>query len=169
MFVYMLLDSMKLEMPTMSIKSSIPVDPDTEEEIHIKLMPIETICHVRHIVNIENEKLPLTISLIGNGQVYFGIKAVTFNRIKMCENGVFLRVDTEEWKLDDEAISQLQKHKRKDPLKYFYSLPAVLETKGFEFIFRNLKFNQEKLPFIENPFGDMTNIDVFSKRDLDNF
>lgn len=80
MFASLLLDSMKLEMPTMSMKRSINDDPDAMEEIHIKLAPIDSICHVRHIVNIENQAVPLTISLIGNDKTYFGIKATIYNR-----------------------------------------------------------------------------------------
>jgi hypothetical protein len=169
MFTSLFLDSMKLEMPTMSMKHSINDDPDSFEEIHIKLASIGTISHVRHIINIENQTVPLTISLIGNDKTYFGVKATTYNRELKCEQGVFLRVDSEEWRYDEKYISELSKNKKKDPLKYLYSLPSKLEDRGFEYIFRNLKFNKDKVPFVENPFGDVTNIDVFTKHELDNY
>jgi hypothetical protein len=169
MFASLLLDSMKLEMPTMSMKRSINDDPDALEEIHIKLASIDSICHVRHIVELENQTVPLTISLIGNDKTYFGIKATTYNRELRLEKGVFLRVDPEEWRHDENYISNLPKHKKKDPLRNFYTLPAELEERGFEYIFRNLKFNLDKVPLVENPFGDVTNIDVFTKRELDNY
>lgn len=167
MFMSMLLDSMKLEMPTITIKKSINTDVDAEEEIHIKLAPIDTICHVRHIVNIENDTIPFTMSLIGNGEVFFGIKAVAFNRNTLTESGVFLKVETDEWRHTDEYISNLPRHSKKDPLKYYYSLGNVLTEKGFEHIFRNLNFNSDKVPFIENAFGDVTKIDVFTKQQAD--
>lgn len=168
MLMSMLLDSMKLEMPTMSMKRSINEDPDAEEEIYIKLQQIDTVCHARHILNIENERFPLTISLISNDTKYFGIKAVVFNRKTLREEGVFLKVDTNEWKLDDEYINALPRHKKKDKLKYFYSLPTVLEDLGFEHVYRNLKYNQNKVPFIETAFGELAYIDVISKKDIEN-
>jgi len=167
MFISMLLDSMKLEMPTMSLKRTVNDDPDAEEEIHIKLTNIETICHARHIITVDEKSLPLTISLVGNDRLYFGIKAVTFNRQELSEHGIFLRVDSEEWKYDQEYINKLPRGKKKESLKYHYSLPQVLEEKGFAYIFRYLKFNKEQIPFVENVFGDITKIDVFTKQEMD--
>ena len=168
MFAYILLDSMTLEAPTLGIKSTLEHDPNAEEEVHIKLMDFETVCHSRHILNIEDEPIALTISLFGNSTKYLGIKAVVFNRTKLREDGVFLKVDTDEWKLSDKEIAELPKAKRKDKLRYYFSLPQILEEMGFEYIFRNLKFNQEKIPFIENPYGEATKVDIFSKWMLEN-
>ena len=164
MFLSMLLDSMKLKMPTINIKSS---NNDHEEEVFISLDNIQTVCNVRHIIDIDRKRLPLTISLIGNGlNKYFGIKAVTFHREKYREEGVFLRVETEEWKYNEEYIKRLAKHKKKDKLRHFYDLPQILEETGFEQIFSNLKFSQDRVPFIENKFGDVTKIDSFTRKDL---
>ena len=69
----------------------------------------------------------------------------------------------EEWVYDQQTINSLPKVKKKDPLKYFYSLPKYLEDKGFEFIYKNLKFNLDKVPFIVNNSGEFVHIDVFSK------
>ena len=120
MFAYMLLDSMTLEAPTLGIKSTLEHDPNAEEEVHIKLMDFETVCHSRHILNIEDEPIALTISLFGNSTKYLGIKAVVFNRRKLREDGVFLKVDTDEWKLSDKEIAELPKAKRKDKLRYYF-------------------------------------------------
>ena len=75
MFLCLLLDSMKLEMPTMGMKKTINENPDAEEEVHIKLVNIATVCHARHIINHHNKKFMLTISLIANDKTYLGIKA----------------------------------------------------------------------------------------------
>lgn len=163
MFTSMLLDCMTLEMPTMSIKTTLNEDQDAEEEVHIKFQPIREICHARHIINIENEKLPLTLSLIGNDRQYFGIKAVVFNRDKLREDGIFLKVRTEEWRFSDKYISELPKAKKKDKMLNNYILPLVLESNGFGYIFKNLKFNQNKVPFVENTFGEVTKIDAYYK------
>lgn len=93
MFASMLLDTMFLEMPTMNIGRG-KNNPDAIEEVHIKLKELNIVTHARHIVNIEDSKMPLTISLIGNEERYFGIKAVIYNRSKNKEDGVFFRVDT---------------------------------------------------------------------------
>ena len=126
MFASMLLDSMELEMPTINLQRDANEDSDAEEEVHIKLNTISTVCHARHIIDIEDCKVPLTISLIGNDEKYFGIKAVVFNRAKMKEEGVFLRVDTEEWRYDEETIKKLPAARKKDKLKNFYSLPKMI-------------------------------------------
>lgn len=166
MFTSFLLDTMELEMPTMNMQRNKNDDSDAEEEVHIKLKEIGIVWHARHIVDIEGTKLPLTISLIGNHEKYLGIKAVVYNRAKRKEEGVFLRVDTEEWRLDDEIIKGFPKARAKDPLKYYYSLPKILEEQGFEYIFKSLKFSQDKIPFIANELEEMTNIDVFTKKTL---
>jgi hypothetical protein len=67
-------------------------DSDTEEEVHIKLRDLNMVCHQRHVVDIEGFAMPITMSLIGNNEKYFGIKAVVYNRIKRKEDGIFLRV-----------------------------------------------------------------------------
>lgn len=164
MFMSMFLDCMQLEMPTMNMQRHKDEDSDMEEEIHIKLNPIETICHARHIVDIEGVKLPITMSLIGCGDRYFGVKAVTYNRDTLKEEGLFLRVETIEWLLDQAKIDELPKHRKKDKLKYFYSLPKLMEDQGFECIFNKLKFSQEKVPLIETPLGDLTDVDAFCER-----
>lgn len=43
MFMSMLLDCMVLEMPTINMQRHKNEDSDVEEEVHIKLKPIETI------------------------------------------------------------------------------------------------------------------------------
>ena len=82
------------------------------------------------------------------------------------------------FRLPQKEIDTLSRFKKRDPLKYLYVLSDQLQDKEFqldqdtgasinpywfESIFRNLTFNQEKIPFIMNPFGDVTNIDAFSK------
>ena len=58
--------------------------------------------------------------------------------------------------------------RRKDPLKYYYSLPEFLEEKGYDYVFRRLQFNGENEPFLENPFGDIVKVDVFDRRQARN-
>lgn len=92
MFASMLLDTMFLEMPTINMGRNKNDDSDTEEEIHIKLRDFNIVCHQRHVVDIEGVAMPITMSLIGNHEKYFGIKAVVYNRMKRKEDGIFLRV-----------------------------------------------------------------------------
>lgn len=100
--------------------------------------------------------MPLTISLIGNSNEYFGIKAVTFNRDTYREEGVFLKVNSKEWLHTEEYISNLNRHIKKFKLRYLYDLPQILIDKGFEYIFNILKFSEDQVPFVENKFGDLT-------------
>ena len=131
--------------------------------MHIKLKEISIVCHQRHVVEVDNIKMPMTISLIGNHENYFGIKAVIYNRQKRKEDGVFLRVSGDEWKYDEPTIKEMPPVRKRDPLKYFYSLPQHLEDVGFEYIYKNLRFNPDKIPFVENDLGELVNVDVFTK------
>lgn len=54
MFASMLLDTMELEMPTINLQRDANEDSDAEEEVHIKLKNISTVCHARHIIDIED-------------------------------------------------------------------------------------------------------------------
>jgi hypothetical protein len=163
MFMAMFLDTMELEMPTMNMSRGKFDDSDAEEEIHIKLREISIVCHERHIVEVDGLKVPLTISLVGNHEKYLGIKAVVFNRFTKKEEGTFLRVETDEWRYDKDTIAKFPPVRKKDPLKYFYSLPKVLEENGFRFLFDSLKFSEDRIPYIKNELGQITNIDCLSK------
>ena len=166
MFMNFILDSMKLKMPTINMRSADD-DPDQEEEVYISIENIQTVCNVRHIVNIDGKRLPITLSLIGNSEIFFGIKIVTYHREDYFEQGVFLRVDTEEWKYSDEYIAKMPRHYKKDKLYRFYELPTILEESGFEDIFTILKFNEDRVPFVENKFGEVTKVDALCKRDFE--
>ena len=85
----MLLDSMKFELTDLNTVPNKPKDPNHLEEAKFNF---SIVCHQRHIVDIEGVKMPMSISLIGNNEQYFGIKAVIYNRLKRKEDGVFFRV-----------------------------------------------------------------------------
>ena len=69
----------------------------------------------------------------------------------------------EEWKYSEDAINNLPNAKKKDPLKNFYSLPKYLEDRGFELIYKNLKFNPDKIACVENEENNYVNVHVFTK------
>ncbi|CAI2371002.1 unnamed protein product [Moneuplotes crassus] len=166
MFANMVLESIVFDITDLN---QVPNQPKTEGPEEVK-MKLNIICHQRHVVDIEKFKMPMSISLIGNQENYFGIKAVVYNRRNRREEGVFFRINgilflklDYEWELPQAEIDALSKAKKKDPLKYFYSLPKYLEEKGFEYIYKNLRFDPDKVPFFENRSGDFVHIDTFEK------
>ena len=88
MFASMLLDSMAFEITDLN---SLPNQSHNSEPEEAKIKFV-IVCHQRHIIDVEGVKMPMSISLIGNHERYFGIKAVVYNRLKRKEDGVFFRV-----------------------------------------------------------------------------
>jgi hypothetical protein len=66
MFSAYLLNSLFLHMPTMEINKGDDEDSDNEEEVNISQRKIECIAFFRKLVDMQGEKLPLTISLLGH-------------------------------------------------------------------------------------------------------
>lgn len=62
--------------------------------MQIKADQIETVCYSRYIVSVGNEKVPFTINLMGFKDQYFGIKATSFNKQELKENGVFFKINS---------------------------------------------------------------------------
>ena len=80
----------------------------------------------------QNEKVIFTISLLGYKDQYFGIKATSFYKEKLAEKGVFFKINSmEDWALnieESEEFIKLSKIKKNDKLKYYYTLPKILEN-----------------------------------------
>lgn len=67
----------------------------------------------------------------------------------------------DEWRLSEEEIGSLKRHKKQDPLKNMFKLPKYLEDVGFEYIYKNLRFDPDKVPFFENRSGEFVHVDAF--------
>jgi len=58
---YLYLRTLFLHLPTMEINKGDDEDSDNEEKAIIKNKPIDTIAFVRRILEIKNQKVPVTI------------------------------------------------------------------------------------------------------------
>ena len=78
-------------MPTIELNKGDAEDSDHEEKAIIKNKPIDTIAHVRRIHEVKNQKVPVTIELLGcDSRFYLGIKVTLFDPETISESGFFL-------------------------------------------------------------------------------
>ena len=127
-------------MPTMELNKGDAEDSDYEEECNVTLKKIETVVHMRKLVDVHGDKIPLTISLLGyDNSSYLGIKVVAYDPRLIKEVGFFFTVNQDYWVLTDEqklnfpkkkamkaeAVSHY-KHNRYQELNDHYHLPEVL-------------------------------------------
>ena len=61
MFCALLLQTMFLHMPTMELNKGDAEDSDYEEEVNINTKKIECVVHMRKLIDVHGEKIPLTI------------------------------------------------------------------------------------------------------------
>jgi hypothetical protein len=67
-------------MPTMELNKGDLEDSDYKEEVHISQKKIECIVHMRKLLDIQGDKIPLTIQLMGyDNTTYLGLKVSAFN------------------------------------------------------------------------------------------
>jgi hypothetical protein len=67
-------------MPTMDLNKGDAEDSDFEEEVKINMKKIESVIHFRKLLDVDGEKIPLTIQLLGyDNSYYLGIKVVAYN------------------------------------------------------------------------------------------
>lgn len=160
----LLMQTLFLHMPTMELSKGDAEDSDYEEEVLISMRKIECVIHMRKLLDVNGEKIPLTISLLGfNNKQYLGIKVAAYNPSLIKELGFFFSVNQEHWALSDEQKSNIPKKRtmKTEVLHDFYHLPEVLKKQGFSYIVNNLILKKnEKLVRWKGPHG-FTAIDVF--------
>lgn len=61
----LLLQTLFLHMPTMELNKGDAEDSDYEEEVNISMRKIECVVHMRKLLDVNGDKVPLTISLLG--------------------------------------------------------------------------------------------------------
>lgn len=80
MLAALLLQTLFLHMPTMDLNKGDAEDSDYEEEVNINRRKIESVVHLRKLLDVDGEKIPLTIQLLGyDNTAYLGIKVVAYN------------------------------------------------------------------------------------------
>lgn len=80
MIAALLMQALFLHMPTMELNKGDAEDSDYEEEVNVSLRKIEVVVHMRKLLDVNGEKVPLTISLLGfDNRQYLGIKVVAYN------------------------------------------------------------------------------------------
>ena len=100
----------QLKMPTMDINRGDQEDSENEEQVLIDLAPIDTAAYRRALVDINGEKVPVTMELIGHsGKYYLGVKVTLFNQKELRDTGFFLLVDHKIWELTPEEKSSFRK------------------------------------------------------------
>jgi hypothetical protein len=76
----LLLQLLYLHMPTMELNKGDAEDSDYEEEVNINMRKIESVVHIRKLLDVYGEKIPLTIQLLGyDNSSYLGIKVTAYN------------------------------------------------------------------------------------------
>ena len=120
--------------------------------------------HIRKLLDINGEKMPLTIQLMGyDNNTYLGIKVTAYNPSLIKEAGVFLTVNQKYWELTDEQKANVPKKKtmKTEILHDFYHIPDLLRRNGFLIIFNNLIIKKnEKTVKWKGPYGE-SHTDVF--------
>ena len=153
-----------LHMPTMDLNKGDAEDSDYEEQVNINQKKIECVMHVRKLLDINKEKMPLTIQLLGyDNNTYLGIKVTAYNPALIKETGVFLTVNQKYWELTDEQKANVPKKKTMKPeiLHDFYHIPDLLKRNGFTVLFNYLVIKKnEKTVKWKGPYGE-SHIDVF--------
>jgi hypothetical protein len=65
MLAALLLQTLFLHMPTMELNKGDAEDSDYEEEVNIGMRKLECVVHMRKLLDVNGDKVPLTISLLG--------------------------------------------------------------------------------------------------------
>ena len=160
----LLMQTLFLLMPTLLLNKGEAEDSDYEEEANISMKKIECVIHIRKLLDVNGDKVPLTIQLLGfDNQHYLGVKVVTYNPQLTKELGFFFSVDQEYWALSDEQKANIPKKRttKTEILNDHYHLPELLRKNGFQYIVNHLQLKKnEKLVKWRGPYGD-TSIDVF--------
>lgn len=151
-------------MPTMELNKGDAEDSDYEEEVNINMRKLECVIHMRKLLDVHGDKIPLTISLLGfDNTSYLGIKVSAYNPQTIKELGFFFTVNQQYWELTDEQKENVPKKKtmKTEVLHDFYHIPDVLRKQGFTYIMNSLALKKnERLIKWKGPYGE-TSVDVF--------
>ena len=163
MLAGLLLQTMFLHMPTMELCKGDAEDSDYEEDVSIAMKKVESVVHIRKLLDVHGDKIPLTIQLLGyDSRWYLGIKVVMYNPHLIKEAGFFFTVNQDHWALTEEQKAAVPKKRttKADALQE-YQLPELLRKQGFSYIMNNMVLKKnERLVKWKGPFGE-TSIDVF--------
>ena len=125
---------------------------------------IECVVHIRKLLDLHGEKIPLTIQLMGvDNTAYLGIKVVAYNLLQIKEQGFFFTVNQAYWEKTDDQKGAIPKKRtmKTEILHEIYHLPEMLRKQGFSFIMNNLSLKKnERLVKWKGPYGE-TCVDVF--------
>jgi hypothetical protein len=91
------------------------------------------VTHIRKLLDVQGEKVPLTVSLLGyDNKHYLGIKVVAYNPLFLKELGFFLTVNQYYWELSAEQKANVPKKRtmKTEILNDFYHLPDVLRNRA---------------------------------------
>jgi len=61
MLAALVLNTLFLHMPTMDLNKGDDEDSDYEEEVNINMRKIDSVAHMRKLLDVYGEKIPLTI------------------------------------------------------------------------------------------------------------
>jgi len=129
MLASMLLQLLYLHMPTMELNKGDAEDSDYEEEVNINMRKIESVVHMRKLLDVYGEKIPLTVQLLGyDNSSYLGIKVTAYNPSQIKDLGFFFTVNQQVWEKSDEQKKNIPKKRtmKTEILHDFYHLPDVL-------------------------------------------
>ena len=104
MFGSKYLDALQLDMPTMKLNKGDDEDSDFEETILIGEREIAILAHARQMIKFTKNQpsMLVTIELIALAKTeFFGLRVVQFNQANLQEDGFFIFIDTEVWKMSE--------------------------------------------------------------------
>ncbi len=129
MLAALFLQTLFLHMPTMELNKGDAEDSDYEEEVNINMKKIDCILHIRKLLDVHGDKIPLTIQLMGyDNQNYLGVKVVAYNPREIKEQGFFFTVNQGYWEKTDEQKTNIPKKRtmKTEILHDYYYLPDAL-------------------------------------------
>merc|ERR1712176_246127 len=105
---------------------------DTEEKAMISAKNIESITHVRRMIEVKGKQKPATISLLGYEKRFIGIKVTLFSPETASETGFFLIVKRSDWKRTEaeKALAKEDENSRQDYISINFKLPSFLKNAG---------------------------------------
>lgn len=90
----LILKTLFLHMPTMDLNKGEAEDSDYEEEINISQKKIDCMTYLRRQLDVQGDKMPFTIQLLGfDNKYYLGIKVSAFTPALIRDQGFFFTVN----------------------------------------------------------------------------
>ena len=107
---HLYLKTLFLFLPTMELNKGDEEDSENEEKALISHKPIDCVAYIRRIIDVKDQKVPATISLLGcEGKFYLGIKVTLYDPGTVSDTGFFLTIKQSNWEYSVSEKSSVHK------------------------------------------------------------